>query len=812
MSDFRSLLTDGRIHFFDGGFGALLQSRGLPPGVAPEAFGFANPAPVAAIHAEYAAAGAEVVTTNTFGGTGFKLGPGADVRAMNRKLAATAKEAVAGRASRVFVAGSVGPCGHFAQPLGKLSFRELVAAFREQIEGLVAGGADLILAETQFDLAEAKAIVIAAREVCDLPVAVTMTFEGPQSLTGTPPLTFIDTMQNLGVDLVGTNCSAGPEQLVEVVRAMLPRLSTPLLVQPNAGLPELDESGRTVFRLGPDDFAAQCRAFAELGAKFLGGCCGTTPAHIQALRAVAGGLPYARPETADRTPLVLTCRAASVPFGGGNPFRIIGERINPTGKKVLAEELAQGQHAEALRLASEQVAQGADVLDVNVGAPMVDETAVLPALALALSGRFELPLVLDSPNADALAAALWTQPGSVLVNSISGEPGRMARLGPLCKKFGAPFILLPLEGRKLPYTAAERIAVIDRLLAEADALGIPRRLIMVDALVLTVSSKPEAARHCLDTVRHCTEVLGLPTTMGLSNVSFGLPARELLNSAFLALGMGAGLSSCIANPASTRLRETLSAAEVLLARDEQARRYIAGYAGWAPSGPSGSSPGSVGVPAAGAAKTPAEAVILGDKAGLLRMLEAELSAGADPFALVDGALIPAILEVGRKYERREYFLPQLLRSAEAMQAGFARLEPLLLASGRAEKKTPIVMATVEGDIHDIGKNIVCLMLKNHGFEVFDLGKDVPAAAIVDEAERVGARVIGLSALMTTTMVRMEDTVRLVQSRGLDIKVMIGGAVVTEAFAASIGAHGFSRDAVSAVRLAGELSGKASARA
>jgi 5-methyltetrahydrofolate--homocysteine methyltransferase len=812
MPDFRSILADGRLHFFDGGFGALLQARGLPPGVAPEAYGFANPEPVAAIHAEYAAAGAEVVTTNTFGGTRFKLDPGADVRAMNRALAATAKRAVAGRA---FVAGSVGPCGHFVRPLGELSFRDLVAAFREQIEGLAEGGADLILGETQFDLAEAKALVIAAREVCDLPVGLTMTFESGRSLTGTAPLTFVDTMQNLGVDLLGTNCSAGPEQLVDVVRAMLPRLSTPLIVQPNAGLPELDESGRTVFRLGADDFAAQCRIFAELGAKFIGGCCGTTPDHIRALRAGLDGRAWTRPEPADRSPLVLTCRGASVAFGGGNRLRIIGERINPTGKKQLAEELARGEHAEALRLAQEQVAHGADVLDVNVGAPMVDETAVLPELALALSGRFEAPLVLDSPNADAIEAALWTQPGSVLVNSISGEPGRMQRLGPLCKKFGAPFILLPLEGRKLPYTAAERIAVIDRLLAEADALGIPRRLIIVDALVLTVSSKPEAARHCLDTVRHCTEVLGLPTTMGLSNVSFGLPARELLNSAFLGLSMGAGLSSCIANPASRRLRETMAASEVLLARDAQAGRYIADYANWQPSGGAAagggagasSGPAAAGV-SAGAAKTPAEAVIAGDKAALLAMIEAELEAGGDPFALVDGSLIPAILEVGVKYERKEYFLPQLLRSAEAMQAGFARLEPLLLASGRAEKKTPVVMATVEGDIHDIGKNIVCLMLKNHGYEVHDLGKDVPAAKIVDEAERVGAKVIGLSALMTTTMVRMEDTIKLVRERGLDIKVMIGGAVVTEAFAESIGAHGFSRDAVAAVRLAGELCGRA----
>ncbi len=316
-----------------------------------------------------------------------------------------------------------------------------------------------------------------------------------------------------------------------------------------------------------------------------------------------------------------------------------------------------------------------------------------------------------------------------------------------------------------------------------------------------------AARYCLDTVRHCRDVLGMPTTMGLSNVSFGLPARELLNSTFLALSMGAGLSSCIANPASRRLREAAATAEVLLARDANAGRYISSYADWTPGAPGAGGGGASGGVGTGKASTPGEAVILGDKAGLLAMIETALAEGTDPFALVDNGLIPAILEVGAKYERKEYFLPQLLRSAEAMQAGFARLEPLLLASGRAEKKTPIVMATVEGDIHDIGKNIVCLMLKNHGFEVFDLGKDVPAAQIVDEAERVGAKVVGLSALMTTTMVRMEDTVRLVKARGLDIKVMIGGAVVTEAFALSIGADGFSRDAVAAVKLAAELAGR-----
>ncbi len=801
MPDFRSLLADDSIHFFDGGFGALLQSRGLPPGVSPELYGLAHPEAVSAIHAEYAAAGAQIVTTNTFGGTRFKLDPGADVRGLNREMARIARRAVG---ENVFVAGSVGPTGQFVEPLGPLSMRELVAAFREQIAGLAEGGADFIQIETQFDLAEARAAVIAARETCDLPVCVSMTFDGAQSLTGTPPLTFVDAMQNMGVEVLGTNCSAGPEQIAAIVRAMLPRLSTPLVVQPNAGLPELDAEGRTRFPLGPEDFARQCRVFAELGAKLIGGCCGTTPAHIRALRAEVAGMGWKRPVPPDPSPLVLTCRSASVPFGAENPLRVIGERINPTGKKVLAEELARNVHTEALRLATDQSVRGAAVLDVNVGAPMVDEKVVLPALALALSGRFEIPLCLDSPDAEALENALWTQPGSPLVNSISGEPGRMERLGPVCKKLGAPFILLPLVGRKLPVTAAERIGVIEHLLAQADEMGIPRRLIMVDALVLTVSSKPLAARHCLETIRHCRETLGLPTTMGLSNVSFGLPARELLNSTFLSMSMASGLSSCIANPASARLREAQAAGEVLLGRDDQAGRYIGGYAGWTPGTGGGSS-----VAAGGAAKaeTPSQAVILGDKAALLSMIEAELDKGTDPFILVDGQLIPGILEVGERYERKEYFLPQLLRSAEAMQAGFARLEPLLLASGRAEKKTPVVMATVEGDIHDIGKNIVCLMLKNHGFEVFDLGKDVPASRIVDEAERVGAKVVGLSALMTTTMVRMEDTVKLIRERGLNIRVMVGGAVVTEAFAASIGADGFSRDAVAAVRLAGELSGR-----
>ncbi|EPR37572.1 homocysteine S-methyltransferase [Desulfovibrio sp. X2] len=800
MPDFRTALKDGSILVCDGGYGTLLMSRGLPAGMSPELWGLEKPEVIKGAHADYLAAGARILTTNTFGGTGPKLGLGVDVTDFNRRMASLTRE-VAG--DRVFVAGSVGPTGLFVRPLGPLSFRELVEIFTLQIRGLVAGGCDLIKAETHFDLAEAKAVVVAARAVCDLPVLVSMTFEGAASLTGSSPLTFLDTMQNLGVDVVGVNCSAGPVEMLSTVRAMQERLETPLHVQPNAGLPELVD-GRTVFRLGPDEFAARTAELAaEPGVKITGGCCGTTPDHIRALAGAVAGLGHTPNVPARPAATVLTSRARSVPLGRGHAAVCIGERINPTGKERLTAELQAGDFTYAQMLAHEQIELGAGVLDVNVGAPMVKEEELLPALSRTLLSRFPLPLCLDSTKIEAVTECLWDYPGSPLLNSISGEPGRMEELGPLCARLGAPFILLPLEGRKLPVTAADRIRIVEALVEKAEALGIPRRLIVVDALVLTVSSKPESALACLETVRHCTERLGLATTMGLSNISFGLPARELVNSTFLAMCLAAGLTSFIANPSSSRLREAHAAAEVLLARDAQAANFIAGYAGWKPGEGGAAAGGSGG--ASKAVSTARDAVVAGARDAVLDLVEAELAKGRAPFALVNEELIPGIMEVGDKYERKEYFLPQLLLSAETMQRAMARLEPLLAKEQAAAARPRIVMATVEGDIHDIGKNIVCLMLKNHGFEVIDLGKDVPARAIVDAAKEHGAKLIGLSALMTTTMVRMEDTVRLVREEGVSARVMIGGAVVTEAFAKSIGADGCSTDAVSAVRLAKELS-------
>ncbi|MCA1987435.1 MAG: dihydropteroate synthase, partial [Desulfovibrio sp.] len=479
----------------------------------------------------------------------------------------------------------------------------------------------------------------------------------------------------------------------------------------------------------------------------------------------------------------------------------------------LTAEYQAGELQLALQYATEQLEGGAQVLDVNVGAPMVDEQALLPLLTESLAARVEAPLCLDSTDPAALALALDRCPAGALINSISGEPGRMEALGPLCRDHGAPCILLPLTSKKLPVTAAERIAIIESLVQQALDLGIPRSNLMVDALALTVSSRQDAAVQCLATIRHCTEVLGLPTVLGLSNISFGLPARELLNATFLTLAMGAGLSASIANPHATRFKEARAAAEVLLGRDANAETFIAGYTAWKPGGGEGS--GAGGAPGGGAggagprkaATTLKQAVLQGDKSRIQPLVEAALAAGMSPMAVVNDELIAAITQVGEKYERREYFLPQLIASAEAMQHGFRILKPLLdkaEAEGEKIHKPVVILATVEGDIHDIGKNIVALMLGNHGFEVYDLGKDVPAEVIVSAAKERGASIIGLSALMTTTMVRMEDTIKLLQQEALPAKVIVGGAVVSQEYADRIGAHGYAQDAVAAVRLAKEL--------
>ncbi len=794
--NFSEALAGKELLLFDGGYGTLLQKRGMPVGISPELFGMQKNEVIAQIHKEYAQSGANIITTNTFGGSHFKLGSKEEVFTVNKTMAEIARSATGGRA---YIAGSVGPVGHFVKPLGPLSMQELVAAFSEQIKGLVAGGVDLILAETHFDLAEVRAVVIAAREVCDLPVAVSMTFEKGVSLTGTSPEVFVHTLYNMGVDFIGTNCSAGPEDMYFVLEELIKHSKLPVFAQANAGLPELDANGDTVFRLDAESFAEQSARFTELGVKAIGGCCGSTPEHIAALAKRIASKKFLGVQKKNDS-LIITSRTLAVPFSFEDRAVIIGERINPTGKAKLTQELQENIFIEAFRLAEEQLAQGAAVLDVNVGAPLVDEQALLPKLIQDLIARFTCPFCLDSTNQDAIADALYAYAGSPLVNSISGEHGKIEFLGPLCKKFGAPFIFLPIKGEELPLTAKERIVILDELLKKIEELKIPKHLILVDVLALTVSSQKDAAKHCLEFISYCKS-LGLPTTQGLSNISFGLPARELLNSSYLSLCLAKGATSFIANPNSRRLKEALYASEVLLGKDLQAERYIQEFANWT----------------AGETNTQTQksqkdeigsdlylGVLKGKKDEIVSFVEKALADGQDAFSIVNNELIPAILAVGEKYETKEYFLPQLLISAETMQKAFVILQPLLDKEGTSGARPKIIMATVEGDIHDIGKNISCLMLKNHGLEVIDLGKNIKASEIVAAAKEHNADIIGLSALMTTTMVKMEDTIKLLAEEKISLPVVIGGAVVTDKFCQKIGAAGFATDALLGVRIIQEL--------
>ena len=803
MSAFRERLLGGMPPLLlDGGLGTQLQERGLPPGVEPERFCLAHPEVLKSVHADYLKAGADAVLTGTFGGNAFKLPRdiAADMGAasFNRRMADIARQAVRESGRSAFVGGDIGPCGHFVKPLGDVEPMEMFAAFREQARGLAEGGVDFFIVETQFDLAEARIAVAAIRDVSDLPVFASMTFEQGVSLTGSTPEIFAATMRNMGVDAVGLNCGTGPEQMAPLIDRFLACAGIPVLAEPNAGLPELRD-GVTSFPLQPEPFAEQVAAFVQRGVRVVGGCCGTTPRHIAALRRRLDGVEAVTAQPSGFAGISLSSRSSLVRIGGGEPLQFIGERINPTGRKAFQAELQAGSFSRALDLAAEQVAAGAPVLDVNVGAPMVDETALLPALLQELVGRHSTPFSLDSSRVEAIRAALPWHPGSALVNSISGEEGRMDELAPLCRQWGSPYILLPLQGRKLPVRAAERIAIIETLLRRAEDMGLPPRMALVDVLALAVASKPEAALEGLETIRWCA-ANGLTTVIGLSNISFGLPARELVNATFLAMAQGAGLNACIANPLSARMNEARAAGNVLTGRDLGASSFVAGYSDWT-GGTAQALRASPGQEAKSASADVREAILLGDKEHIEALVRAELDGGADPFRMVNERMIPAITEVGDRYARREIFLPQLLRSAETMQAAFAVVKPLLEAKGGEGERPVVILATVEGDIHDIGKNIVGLLLGNHGFSVIDLGKDVKAADIVDAAVRHNASIIGLSALMTTTMVRMEDTVRLVRERNLDIRVMVGGAVVTAPFAEKIGADGFSEDAVEAVRLA-----------
>jgi 5-methyltetrahydrofolate--homocysteine methyltransferase len=788
-------LLKNKILILDGAWGTELQKRGMPPGICPEAWIIEHPETVQEIHRAYALAGADVVYTCTFGANRLKLGEYGieNVREVNRTIARLARTAV-GR--QTFVAGDIGSTGRFVEPFGDLAFEEAVAVFKEQVLGLLEGGVDLFVIETMMDIQEARAALIAVKECSDRFALVTMTYEpNGRTLGGTDPVTALITLQSLGADAVGCNCSTGPDAMLPLIRAMKPHASVPLAVKPNAGIPRLVD-GNTVFEMSAAEFAPFGKRFAQAGANLMGGCCGTTPAHIAALRQSACGEKPLAPLRKSIAALSSSRRHLLLEMN--RPLCVVGERLNPTGKKALQQELLAGRMSLVRQIAREQEQQGADLLDVNVGVPGIDEVKAIRQIINLLATQSEMPLVIDSPKVETIEAALRLYPGRALINSISGEKDKCQRLLSLAAKYGAMFILLPLADGEIPETAEKRKAVIRDVSRQARHHGLTKDDFVVDGLVMTVASNPQAALETLKTVRWCAEKLQCRTILGLSNVSFGMPERRWVNAAFLAMAQAEGLTMAIANPGSEELLNMKRAGDVLLLKDRDAAAYIRHFT-------RSSQPEQAATAEALAPDQKVRQAILdGNREDIVALIEAALTAGVEAGRLVDEVMIPAIVRVGDLFDKKTCFLPQLIASAEAMRLGVSHLEPRLYHAAAARShKGVVVLATVRGDIHDIGKNIVALMLKNHGYEIIDLGKDVPAEAVIAAMKQRRPDVVGLSALMTTTMVQMKMVMDTAAAEGLPARFILGGAVVTQAYAESLGAA-YAKDGVEAVRVVERL--------
>ena len=794
MNKIKDLLKK-RIAVLDGATGTELQKRGMPGGASPEVWCLKNPKVISAIHADYQKAGAEIVYTSTFGANRVKLKAygNYNVSEVNKELALIAKKAVKGKA---LVAGGIGPTGKFVEPFGPLKFEEAIETFKEQVKGLLSAGVDLFIIETMMDIQEARAALIAVKELSDKFTMVTMTYElDGRTLNGTDPLTALNTLQSLGADAIGCNCSAGPQQMVKFIKAMKPYASVPLIAKPNAGMPKLVK-GKTSFDMSPEKFASFAKELVSAGVSLLGGCCGTTPEHIKKVKREVSGLKPV--VSSKKTHSVLSSARKSVVLKGRKSFTIIGEAINPTGKKGFQKELHQGKTSLIRHLAREQEKAGASLLDVNVGAAGIDETKTLKSVINMLAVNSSLPLVIDSSRVEAVEAALRVYPGRALINSISGEKNKLKKLLSLAAKYGAMFILLPLKGKSLPRTFQERRKIISDILKEAKKFGFSKEDIIVDVMALAASSQPKAAIETLKTIAWVSNNIKCNSVVGLSNISFGLPKRALINAAFLALAKNEGLSLAIANPSKLKVKYSKLAENLLLGKDKDAKAFLAYFS------KASKEKKEVGASLSTEEKI-SQAIIGGNREDIKEFIREAVSSGFKANELVHKIMIPAINKVGNLFDKKEYFLPQLIASAEAMKIAFGELEPYLKKDDlKRGKKTVVLLATVKGDIHDIGKNIVALMLKNHGFDIIDLGKDVSAEKIIKEIKRHKSSIVGLSSLMTTTMVNMKEVVGKAREEGLNCRFIVGGAVVTRNFARSLGAE-YASDSVEAVRVAKRVS-------
>jgi 5-methyltetrahydrofolate--homocysteine methyltransferase len=775
----------------DGAMGTMLQRAGMPAGQCPEELNVTNPEMVLGVHHAYVNVGAECISSNTFGGTRPKLeeyGLGDRVDELNR-----AGVRLARRSGAQHVFGDVGPCGLVMEPLGPATYDEVFAIFVEQITALAAESPDAIALETFTDLAEIRCALLAARSVTDLPVIASMTFglSGRSELSATDPETAAVVLEACGATVVGMNCGLGPEQMLPLVSRMAAATALPLVVQPNAGLPKLVD-GNTVFPGTPDEMGRHAARFAELGAALVGSCCGSSPVFTGAILDEAKQIPL--PVRTRPGGVALASVRRTVRLGPGRPLALIGEGINPTGRKALANSLRDGSLEIVRELAVDQERSGAHLLDVNVGAAGVDAVAMLPRAVSALAGLSEIPLVIDTTDPIALEAALKAYPGRALVNSVNGGAASLASVLPLAKRYGAAVVALALDDAGIPATAADRVAVVERIRAAAHAAGLADTDILADCLVLTTATDATAAGTTLAAVAAVHD-LGIATVLGVSNVSHGLPGRPELNAAMLALARGAGLDAAIVNPATATLSISPAAEDLLLGRDPQAARWIAAQ------GAAGAHQSAV----AGAAVTPAEALAAaidrGDGDAAPRLVDELIESGRDPREIIGLVLTPAIQRLGDAYGHGEVFLPQLMVAADAMKAAVTRVK-LHLPEGENTSAGDVVFATVKGDVHSIGKDICVSMLESQGYAVTDLGVDVDKDEIL--AATAGADAVCLSALMTTTLPAMESAVAGVKAVAPHVAVLVGGAVVTAQYAHDIGADGYSADApgcVDAVRRA-----------
>ena len=770
--------------FLDGAMGTMLQQSGLKPGQAPELVALTDPELLTAIHRQYVEAGTEILCANTFGANRRKLEKhSVSVEEVVTASIAAAKKACNGTSAKVAL--DIGPLGELLEPLGSLPFETAVDMFAEIVRAGVKAGADLIAIETMTDLQEARAALIAAKENCDLPVMVTMSFEeSGRTFTGCTAASMATTLTGLGADAIGVNCSLGPKQLLPTLREILANTHLPVIAKPNAGLPDPTDGH---YDLSPADFADAMAQAVQAGVSIVGGCCGTNPEYIRALHARVKDMT---PGTREFRRKGLVCTATKTVEISG--VRVIGERINPTGKKRFQQALKEQDFDYIVDVAIQQEDAGADILDVNVGYPGVDEVTMLPQVVRKLQEATNLPLMLDSTNPDALEAGLRVCCGKAAVNSVNGDKQVLNRILPIVKKYGAAVVGLTMDEKGLPKTADERIAIAKRILAAAKAHGIPKRDLWIDCLTLTVSAQQDQAKATLAAVRRVTEELGLPTVLGVSNISFGLPNRPLMARTFLTQAMAAGLTLPIINPNQADMMDAIAAHRVLSGEDAGCRDYVARFADTA----------AAPAPTAPSAMTLEEAIVRGLKGDASRLARESLVT-ASGLELVESTLIPALDKVGADYEAGRAFLPQLLAAAQAAQAVFAVIQESMSASDI--RKGKVIIATVKGDVHDIGKNIVKTVMANYGYEIIDLGRDVPPEAIVEGTLREDVRLVGLSALMTTTLPAMEETVRQLKRLPTPPAIMLGGAVVTQDYADRLGCH-YARDAKASVEIARKLLG------